>query len=103
HAATTAPRSTLSLHDPLPISSRAGVRRAAHLPHRSFPRQGAGAEPDLLPLREPLPRADLEPPARRERTADDGGVFRRRGSRASLDRKSTRLNSSHVKISYAVF
>src|SRR5690606_40452122 len=31
------------------------------------------------------------------------GVRRSRVPRFSLDRKSTRLNSSHVKISYAVF
>src|SRR3989442_7063796 len=29
--------------------------------------------------------------------------LRRKRSRAGLDRKSTRLNSSHVRISYAVF
>src|SRR5690606_39892818 len=34
-------------------------------------------------------------------TAGGGAIGR--GSLASLDRKSTRLNSSHVKISYAVF
>src|SRR3989442_8760590 len=33
-----------------------------------------------------------------------GGAARRRSSRGGLeDRKSTRLNSSHVRISYAVF
>src|SRR5690606_33398540 len=31
------------------------------------------------------------------------GLGRLEGDRAELDRKSTRLNSSHVKISYAVF
>src|SRR6266496_6324733 len=30
-------------------------------------------------------------------------VARRQGLRTALDRKSTRLNSSHVEISYAVF
>src|SRR5690606_39698124 len=42
----------------------------------------------------------------RARAARIGMVSRRRltaASRATADRKSTRLNSSHVKISYAVF
>src|SRR5690606_41715462 len=45
--------------------------------------------------RAPVPAAPARPP-RRDPAAADG-----RGSAA--DRKSTRLNSSHVKISYAVF
>ena len=32
-----------------------------HLPHRSLPRQGGGAEHPVLPLRQRVPRADLEP------------------------------------------
>src|SRR5690554_1739149 len=40
----------------------------------------------------------------RPREGRDGGGHRRRWTgRGSLDRKSTRLNSSHVRISYAVF
>src|SRR5690606_41751454 len=36
--------------------------------------------------------------------AHGGAVFRRHiGNGGAIDRKSTRLNSSHVKISYAVF
>src|SRR5436309_4472826 len=35
--------------------------------------------------------------------AGDRDVDHRRAAPADLDRKSTRLNSSHVKISYAVF
>src|SRR3989442_7771739 len=38
---------------------------------------------------------------RRERHADRGGLHA--GVRGEGDRKSTRLNSSHVRISYAVF
>ena len=40
---------------------------AGDLPHRPLPRQGAGPEPAVLPLRECVPRADLEPPLRRAR------------------------------------
>src|SRR5690606_41616518 len=91
--------STLSLHDALPIyfQCRAPFHRPA----------GAGA---LHAAR--LPDA-AEAPARRRsfRPARRGGrqVEHRRqadGATAAfgkLDRKSTRLNSSHVKISYAVF
>src|SRR5256885_13933234 len=57
---------TLSLHDALPISARAGERRTARI----------GAERDR-----------------------DQGI----GANPSGDRKSTRLNSSHLVISYAVF
>src|SRR5437867_490929 len=65
---------TLSLHDALPIS---GVRRP-------------GLLPELLGEPDPAPgRADRPLP-----------LLRPRGSR---DRKSTRLNSSHRTISYAVF
>src|SRR2546426_5319791 len=54
----------------------------------------------------------LEPPVteqlRVERCDDDAGSFRpsrcgRRGDFGQQDRKSTRLNSSHLVISYAVF
>src|SRR3712207_7630941 len=34
---------------------------------------------------------------------DAGGYLRIRGRKDNLDRKSTRLNSSHANISYAVF
>ena len=50
----------------------ARVRRALDLPDRPFPRQGAGAEPALLPLRQFVRRADLEPHARRARADHDG-------------------------------
>src|SRR2546430_12768943 len=69
---------TLSLHDALPISDRlrgSNIRRG----HR--PRIGTGSACDTG---NPLPR-----PA--ARAADP------------TDRKSTRLNSSHSQISYAVF
>src|SRR5256885_5542235 len=91
--------STLSLPDALPISCR---RRRAE---RSALRRGAGrAEPDRRPCRcaaiarlarrsgEAGPRA----PARRAHSEPRSGARRR-------DRKSTRLNSSHLVISYAVF
>src|SRR5687768_17728070 len=69
---------TLSLHDALPISD------AEHLP-------GAGRRPAAV-------RNRL---AARSRPARAGA--RRRPGAARQDRKSTRLNSSHGYISYAVF
>src|SRR5690349_24196864 len=62
-------------------------------------------------FRSPLarPRARLRragrAPAGRARSPDRGTARKQptRGSRLQVDRKSTRLNSSHVEISYAVF
>src|SRR5690606_42016526 len=65
---------TLSLHDALPIC-------------RSKPRRSPRASTTSLAVRSI------------SRTA----VSVRSSTSCSLDRKSTRLNSSHVKISYAVF
>src|SRR5690606_40686245 len=78
---------TLSLHDALPISAGAAAGRELR------PRIGAAsrhrdATPDRLRRRRRSP--ELPAP----------GAERAAGA---LDRKSTRLNSSHVKISYAVF
>src|SRR5690606_40472882 len=94
-ASALTPLYTLSLHDALPISPN-----------------GAGYEryDDLLTVGS----ADVG----RERMAPDTpaflcytsgttgrpkGVLWTHGQLAMADRKSTRLNSSHVKISYAVF
>src|SRR3712207_7860406 len=72
---------TLSLHDALPISAAAEPRLHVHLA-----RPQGGACPG-----EPRHR-HAERPSGRGRTG-----------RPHLDRKSTRLNSSHANISYAVF
>src|SRR5690348_18304417 len=77
---------TLSLHDALPISYG-----------------GAGRDLKLRSL-DPMARPPLESSA----GAPGGRCHRRRlaqaGNRSpAVDRKSTRLNSSHPSISYAVF
>src|SRR5690554_7302484 len=78
---------TLSLHDALPISHRGGRPDE----------EGCGGSvardrgDSIQPAR----------PARRPRLAMDPRHSRRAGM--VPDRKSTRLNSSHVRISYAVF
>ena len=69
-------RSTQTLHTVFDESSG--------LPHRPLPRQGGGAEPPRLPLRQHLPGADLEPELRRERADHHGGGLRRAGPRHLL-------------------
>src|SRR3712207_7204686 len=77
---------TLSLHDALPILERAAVRSAAGRPRRAArPERQAGHQLDLVREGE-------------QRLAGIGGRLLRHA-----DRKSTRLNSSHANISYAVF
>src|SRR5690348_17738301 len=76
---------TLSLHDALPISlANLPVRRSAGDP---APSQGGWrpctAPPRVLPVR--------------------AASYLPSGGKRDLDRKSTRLNSSHPSISYAVF
>src|SRR5690606_41165561 len=72
---------------------------------RSLGTSGAGASPPLGPCR--LPRVAKPLSALVDRFADlEVDVLARFGGLPALpgpDRKSTRLNSSHVKISYAVF
>src|SRR3712207_9463837 len=78
---------TLSLHDALPISTASCSLRAA----ASAGRRG----------RQQAPAAPLPPiPSRRCRSRGGTANAPRRGPQ---DRKSTRLNSSHANISYAVF
>src|SRR5690606_39521066 len=86
--------STLSLHDALPISAVAGD------PGRRGQRDDAAALPELAGER-------LVHPQRGEDVDGEEVVPAVRGHVgeqfvAQEDRKSTRLNSSHVKISYAV-
>src|SRR5690606_41556122 len=88
-ATATAGLYTLSLHDALPIFpvlvERFGVRRGSG---GSGVHKGGDGAVRRIRFREPMMAAML---ANRRATAPFG------------DRKSTRLNSSHVKISYAVF
>src|SRR5690606_41552429 len=78
--ATATPYSyTLSLHDALPIYGHGRQSGPAQDEVRRQRGHGAGGQP-------------------RRRKGPPGHL-----RAAALDRKSTRLNSSHVKISYAVF
>src|SRR5690606_41335089 len=85
--------SPLSLHDALPISAR-------HLGVCRFRR--AGVISLLADYYYSLPRISCHraaQPCGQRRPHHRGGSM----GEAQKDRKSTRLNSSHVKISYAVF
>src|SRR5262245_64559967 len=88
---------TLSLHDALPILGRLAVELAAAVEgHR------VGAVPfDDLPEPRRRPAERIRPPHRTEflvACRAHVGLHQAVG-----DRKSTRLNSSHLGISYAVF
>src|SRR5699024_11288219 len=99
---------------------RLGVRRGEGLEHRDDLRgeiaclhradeggrlpegEGAGRADrvELLSLLHPTPHADTE---EQDACRDEGEDDRDRERHREGDRKSTRLNSSHVSISYAVF
>src|SRR5207249_11746107 len=85
--------SPLSLHDALPISPvhqrQRGQRRTRQRPVQGPQRVRPVSDPD---------RVD---PARAAHRAE--GAAAAAAARRQQDRKSTRLNSSHVSISYAVF
>src|SRR5690606_41289768 len=80
----------LSLHDALPISCRARWTGGCRGPLDRCPAYPAVAA---------TTRLERTSPASSPRLRMHGQA----SSSRSLDRKSTRLNSSHVKISYAVF
>src|SRR3712207_8904103 len=83
---------TLSLHDALPILTEAGFELPAELPR--------GAYVGEVTITNCLPLADCQ-----SRWASGPWCFTLEDpvAYATPDRKSTRLNSSHANISYAVF
>src|SRR5690606_41998448 len=91
--------SPLSLHDALPICGEARVARLG---------QRAGVDRPPLVIMDRLVARGLVPLLETQigiadpaKPVDDNGVPQI--GPGGVDRKSTRLNSSHVKISYAVF
>src|SRR5205807_6117842 len=96
-------RSTLSLHDALPISGSPqppGTRSLSTDPDRAsglFPRPVRPPRADPRYLREPA-----RPDRRHARDLFVGRLESNERHHENLDRKSTRLNSSHLVISYAV-
>src|SRR5207253_10961907 len=97
------PRSTLFPYTTLFRSADLVAARADARADRRQQTLGAGIESlDEEPRREPRDPEDRAAPARvgdRDRALDRIDQHDRR----AVDRKSTRLNSSHVAISYAVF
>src|SRR5207249_10118425 len=93
---------TLSLHDALPISSLAYAQTLPSVRGSVVDPTGATVPGAIVRLESP--NGDLVS----ETTVDSAGNFLLPNLRAgtfslAVDRKSTRLNSSHVSISYAVF
>src|SRR5690606_41061145 len=94
-AAPPTPLFPRSLHDALPICpSSARVMRCSL---RSSALSPALHWAPIWPCRPPCW------PSMLPSTAVLGNMLGQQGGRHGQDRKSTRLNSSHVKISYAVF
>src|SRR5207249_11584863 len=90
--------SPLSLHDALPISAASGLGpREGRTPPPRDRAPRAWPPTRSSPPSAPIPRQigqEPRPPRPAPRTPS---------ARRCRDRKSTRLNSSHVSISYAVF
>src|SRR2546426_1527474 len=86
---------TLSLHDALPISPRGRRRAPARRPLRRPP-----PPPRRLPPESARPSS---PHCRGWCSCGSAAWWRCRCGSRHQDRKSTRLNSSHLVISYAVF
>src|SRR3712207_8183935 len=94
------PKSTLFPYPPLfraPAGPPAPIQRAPEAP------QGAADAPEeAMPLRQPPARPAVEP-LEPPQGAPPPPIARQAAPARAEDRKSTRLNSSHANISYAVF
>src|SRR5690606_39687530 len=86
---------TLSLHDALPISGNRVVPKSC-----SAVKQGIGLNVPMWAVQNTMLKIDMNIAFRRPSSGNDAPAEL---NQSLLDRKSTRLNSSHVKISYAVF
>src|SRR5690606_41508222 len=89
---------TLSLHDALPIWVYMAVCTTAVAYSKAIPTAGTIRFETITIAN--LPKCRICPGYRRDR---HGNKFTLSTLLINQDRKSTRLNSSHVKISYAVF
>src|SRR5690606_42139839 len=94
--------STLSLHDALPLLGEYRERQKAYAAERATLAQLKDTPAITLDGIRISLQANIEWPEEAATAlavgAEGIGLFR-----SEVDRKSTRLNSSHVKISYAVF
>src|SRR5204862_6240968 len=90
---------TLSLHDALPISRpEVGVKTTPAFPDHACEFRFCSATPRESSRSAWSRRASARTPAKNVHFPDPGVHWSN-----AKDRKSTRLNSSHVEISYAVF
>src|SRR5690606_39579899 len=90
------PRRSSDLGGHLPLAAEARQARVVEPPERELER-------DLAPALAVARAVDHSHAAAAElgQELEAGDVTERRGAHLGRDRKSTRLNSSHVKISYA--
>src|SRR5690606_42157192 len=94
---------TLTLHDALPISRterEAGLWPTGHVRLRTIHQFAKGTQGKSSNVEQSECVAHAIPTVA---TEDPRGVSHDPTQTKEIDRKSTRLNSSHVKISYAVF
>src|SRR5699024_12583058 len=89
---------SLSLHDALPISRYRCVSEYENV----RPCNILSSEKSIPSTSTPVPKAACSICAWKS-TGFSSSTNRPTGNQGNLDRKSTRLNSSHVSISYAVF
>src|SRR5207249_12286871 len=101
--ASTAASATLSLHDALPIC-QGPVGLSATLLARAMGARVIAVDlaPARLRLARELGAAAVVDPSEADPVEATRELTGGEGADATLDRKSTRLNSSHVSISYAV-
>src|SRR5206468_12744620 len=100
HAAATTAIYTLSLHDALPIS---GLIGSEHLTLDCDPRPAEDLVKLIRQLGLPFGDSSLLPTYWVSKAAGKVVKVALSGDGGDEDRKSTRLNSSHDQISYAVF
>src|SRR5699024_12767498 len=96
---------TWSLYpDPLPVTACPWLRSSPLLPYTTLFRSAPAPRRAAPDPREPAPAPRGTPlGSRGSGTPPTRGRVRRPAAGARRDRKSTRLNSSHVSSSYAVF
>src|SRR5690606_41755968 len=100
---STSHTSTLSLHDALPISYIPRLTYLLPQVRKRTKKRVRSEPPPEKPLqgRQPVFNACSFPTSRWIHMRCSNNYFGASSHRAPPDRKSTRLNSSHVKISYA--
>src|SRR5207249_5749105 len=91
---------TLSLHDALPISPTEGADGRVPRERRASTARDARQVPAVTSMADPMRSEEVTLKDRRRVVIRPSRLS---DAESLLDRKSTRLNSSHVSISYAVF